>query len=261
MLEPRRSRYLRALGVDIYVPRHVLPGASPSPVCEWEEVVPPQAAADLVVATAPDAAPIPIPASVPAGEPAPVAAREVPADLTKLAGELQGPGARRATADKSADDKPAAVSSSAKPVADAVPIPKIALGIAVGAGGILVVDDAPANVGERNDYQRLLGNLLFALRSEGAPTLDVFVWPMSKQPQLDRSASAARETLAAHLQSLSQRHAVHTVLLLGEAAQQWCVVDGDHLRRVASVSALGCLRQPALKRQLWNDIRHLAAVH
>jgi hypothetical protein len=139
--------------------------------------------------------------------------------------------------------------------------PKIALAIAV-CGGILVVDGAPANPTERGELQRLLGNILFALRSEdGAPALDVFLWPMSKQPQLDRSAAAARETLAAHIQNQIQRNAVHTVLLLGDAAREWVEIDATGLRCVHSVSALECLRAPGNKRQLWQDIRHLAAVH
>lgn len=251
LLEPRRSRYLRALGIDVYVPRHILPGALPSSACEWEEAASApesRAPADAIAATLRvDDAPV---AATPVVE-AP-STRDAGLDLSKLTGDLQAPSQRRSVAEKPA------VAPAAKPVVD---VPKIALSIAVGAGGILVVDDAAANAGERNEYLKLLGNLLFALHSDAAPAIDVFVWPMLKQPQLDRSAEAARETLAAHIQNQLQRHAVHTVLLLGEAAQRWCAVDGAGLRCATSVSALACLRQPALKRQLWNDIRHLAAVH
>lgn len=249
MLEPRRSRYLRALGIDIYVPRRVLPGALPSQGCTWEAApvvdIPAAAPTAIIAATA---------AAVPALDATATAPREIGADLSRLAGELQAPATRRAVADKPVA-APVAKSAVATPS-----VPKIALGVAVG-GGFLIVDDAPATAGERSEYLRLLGNILFALRSDAALAFDVFLWPMLKQPQLDQSEAAARETLAAHLQSLQQRHAVHTVLLLGASAQQWCAGSGDGARCVASTSALACLRDPASKRQLWNDIRHLAAVH
>ena len=251
MLEPRRSRYLRALGIDVYVPRVILPGARPSTACEWER----EAAFDVAGSRAAPTGAAAVAALV--GEPAPQAA-PAPESVTRparsLAPELDVPAA---TAPRRAE-------STMPPVAKAEAsdtAPRIALGIAVGSG-ILLVDDAPANTGERGELQRLLANILFALRSDGAaPTLDVFVWPMLKQPQLDHGAEAARETLAAHIQNQIERHAVHTVLLLGAAAQQWVQVESTELRCVHSVSALGCLRQPADKRQLWQDIRHLAAVH
>lgn len=246
MLEPRRSRYLRALGIDIYVPRVILPGALPSAACEWEELLP-------EAPTEQSAAAIAALVTEPASEVVPAAARETTADLSRLAGELQAPAQRRGPAEKPA----APVVSRA---ASTTQHPQFALGIAVGSG-ILVIDGAPAATGERNEYLRLLGNIQFALRGDGTPAFDVFVWPMLKQPHLDLSAAAARETLAAHIQSLCQRHGVHTILLLGEAAVQWWTPAGAEPRCVASVSALACLRNPALKRQLWDDIRHLAAVH
>lgn len=250
MLEPRRSRYLRALGIDSYVPRVVLPGARPSVACEWEVAAEPVASpvAESAAAVLEGLAPPPV-TGTPAAE-RPVAVSRAPEiDLQPAAPRLT----EQAPATPAA--KPAAKST------DAEEAPRIALAIAVG-GGVLVVDDAPANPAERGELQRLLGNILFALRSDGAaPVLDVFLWPMLKQPQLDRSAAAARETLAAHIQNQIQRNAVHTVLLLGGAARQWVEIDAAGLRCVHSVSALECLRAPATKRQLWQDIRHLAAVH
>lgn len=250
MLEPRRSRYLRALGIDSYVPRFVLPGARPSAVCEWEVTPAPEALAVVAVVAA-EAAAVPQHTAAQPDAAPPHAEQAVRSRVPEI--DLQQTSApRRAEA-------VAPVATAAR--VDAEAAPKIALGIAVG-GGILLVDDAPANPAERGEFQRLLGNVLFALRGDGAPpALDVFLWPMSKQPQLDRSAAAARETLAAHIQNQIQRHAVHTVLLLGTAAQQWAQIDAEGLRCVRTVSALGCLREPAQKRQLWQDIRHLAAVH
>jgi hypothetical protein len=266
MLEPRRSRYLRALGIDSYVPRVILPGARPSAACEWELPATPESvasaavapvgaalqsvAAQLVAASQPATASQPTMESPQAERPV---ARSRPPEIDL---EL-APAARRTESAPS----PVAAPAAGAVAGDVEAAPRIALGIAV-ADGILLVDDAPANPAERGEFQRLLGNVLFALRGAGAaPALDVFLWPMSKQPQLDHSALAARETLAAHIQNQIQRHAVHTVLLLGQAAQQWVELDAVDLRWVRTVSALGCLREPAQKRQLWQDIRHLVAVH
>lgn len=248
MLEPRRSRYLRALGIDVYVPRMILPGARPSVACEWEAASEPVAATGAMAIAALVAEPAP---PEPPAQAAPAAVRNRAPEIDLPA----APAPRRAI-------EPAAAPAKAEAPAEATEaVPRIALGIAVG-NGMLVIDDAPASPAERGDFQRLLGNILFALRRDGvAPALDVFLWPMSKQPQLDRSAVAARETLAAHIQNQIDRHAVHCVLLLGSAAQQWVQIDNAALSCVHSVSALGCLRQPADKRQLWHDIRHLAAVH
>lgn len=252
MLEPRRSGYLRALGIDIYVPRLILPGALPSAACEWEaepQSDVPARAMDVVAEVIAAVAAVPAP-QVSADQPDTISSQDQhPATRSRVPDIDPQP----VTAPRSTEPVPA------RPVADTSP--KIALGIAVG-GGVLLIDDAPASPAERGEFQRLLGNVLFALRGDGAlPALDVFLWPMSKQPQLDRSADAARETLAAHIQNQIQRHAVHTVLLLGDAARQWVDIDAEGLRCVRSVSALGCLREPAQKRQLWQDIRRLAAVH
>lgn len=250
MLEPRRSRYLRALGIDIYVPRLVLPGALPSVECEWEAAPESDATSTAVAAAAVEAA---------------AAALLQPEISSPQQHEPQQHLATRSpvpTIDLPSAPAPRRSEPAVKPApVDAEATPRIALGIAVG-GGILVVDDAPANPAQRGEFQRLLGNVLFALRGDGAlPVLDIFLWPMLKQPQLDRSGAAARETLASYIQAQVERHSVHTLLLLGAAAQQWVERDAEGLRCVRSVSALGCLREPAQKRQLWQDIRHLAAVH
>jgi hypothetical protein len=241
MLEPRRSRYLRALGIDVYVPRAILPGARPSIACEWESEPEAAPVADEPCAAQPVAEPPAI---------QPQAARPRVAAVIDL--PQSEPPARRVERDAGA--------TPPAPTAKADAGPQIALGIAL-ADGILIVDDAPGPA-ERGDYRRLLGNILFALRSDaGALASDVFLWPMLKQPQLDRSAAAARETLAAYIQNQMQRHAVHTVLLLGDAAQQWVEFELGSVRCVRSTSALACLRAPDGKRRLWHDIRHLASVH
>ena len=240
MLEPQRSQYLRALGIEVYVPRLVLPGAKESPLCAWD-----------FLPSAPALADTPLPADIAIAAESPPAGGVVRALPEVLRVDL-------APAPLAAKAVIAVVDAIRTATAVAAP-PKIALSVVVGDGGILIVDDAPATTALRADYLRLLGNILFAVHGRNVqPALDVFLWPLAKRPQLDQGADAARETLTAHIQKQIQQHAIHTVLLLGAAAQQWCALDNDTLRCVKSVSALACLRAPETKRTLWHDIRQLA---
>ncbi|HSB97830.1 MAG TPA: hypothetical protein VLC91_15325 [Spongiibacteraceae bacterium] len=243
MLEPQRSQYLRALGIEVYVPRWVLPGAKPSQLCEWDFLPTQASISPALVSIAAE----PVTAAIPARQ------RALPEELRI---DVTPRPAAKAVADIASADIASEIGNATAVVAP----PKIALSVVVGDGGILIVDDAPATTALRADYLRLLSNILFAVCGRNTqPTLDVFLWPLAKRPQLDQSAEAARETLAAHIQKQIQQYAIHTVLLLGDAAQHWCALDSDNLQCIKSVSALACLRAPELKRTLWNDIRPLAA--
>jgi hypothetical protein len=266
VLEPRRSQYLRALGIDVYVPRFILPGAAESQPCAWESVT--LAAGDAAGAAEINSA---TNSSVITADTAAMssAAADVISDvITDVAATVRQ---RSLPTDLAIDLNPTAtrrinpsagvVLATSSDSGAVVPAPKFALSVVVSSCGILIVDGAPPNSGARSEYLKLLGNILLALRTKSAqPQLDVFLWPAVKHPQLDQGAEAARETLAAYLHNQIQRYAINTVLLLGDAAQQWCAFDGSDeiLRCVKSVSALACLQAPHNKRQLWQDIRHLA---
>jgi hypothetical protein len=250
VLEPQRSHYLRALGVDVYVPRVILPGAKASQACVWDSALPVEAELPIGVAAV---------AAVVAD-----VQRSLPVTKnvnTKDIGAKDSSTTYVENIDLAppslpiiADNTPVDTNSSAIAAA-----PKFALSVVVSDGGILVLDDAPTTA-NRAEYLRLLANIFFALQGRAAqPQLDVFLWPMQKRPQLDQSAAAAQETLAAHVQNQIQQHAIHTVLLLGEATQRWCGIEvSDSLRCCRSISALACLQAPENKRRLWADIRHLA---
>jgi hypothetical protein len=233
MLEPRRSQYLDAMGVDVYVPRAILPGARVSEACAWDAsaiiaaTAEPRAEAAAAVAVLSDAAP---------ARQQTAAAREP----------------RRAPATEPA--------RAAAPAAAANAIPRFALSIVGSDNGVLIVDDAPPASVARADYLRLLGNVLLALQGKTtALALDVFAWPMVRNAQIDQSAVAAREALAAYLQKQFANRGVHTVLLLGANAGQWAIpASADAPVYATSISVWSCLREPQLKRQLWHDLRHLA---
>lgn len=238
MLEPMRSRYLAALGVDMYVPQVILPGAKLSTACEWDVAM--------------------LEASIPAAAPV------IESIKTEVAQTLEITPPRVAVVE--AEKKPARQSTQpfiTQPTAATVVVPKFALSIVLAANGILLIDDAPVSQSARSEYERLLGNFLTAVNKDGQFSLDIFFWPMHKSAQIVQDENAAKETLAAHLHKQIQQRALHTVLLLGEAAQRWVDLTLNHdaqaLRCIRSTSLLACLREPTLKRQLWSDVRELSA--
>lgn len=233
MLEPLRSHYLDALGIEMYVPRFVLPAAKTSTACEWS--IDAQEAAHAEIAAE-------IPQAI------------VPNSLkqTPIARDIDIQPARVAP-----------VTPASTPIktaaANTVATPKFALSVTFVDGDILLIDDAPATNAERGEFQKLLTNFLFALRRRPVQfALDIFLWPMLKSTALQQDATAAREALNAYLQKQMQQRNVQRVLILGATAQEWCVLEENpQLHCVRSVSLLQCLREPAHKRELWHAVRAL----
>lgn len=243
MLEPWRSRYLQALGVDIYVPRVVLPGAKPALEPAWDPAA---------LMPAPAVAPVP---KAPTAAPAP-SQREAIA-LPTL--DLPREGGRPAP-----EPRPTKAAEPSAPTAPTASATRFTLTV-VQADGVVILDDAPTG-GGRADYQKLLANLLFALgHRPTALGFDVFQWPPAvKMPQLDQGEDAARETLSAYLQK--RLLGGGTLLLLGESASRWVPAElrqqltpAPLICGVSLVSLWTCLREPTTKRQLWQDLRPLAA--
>lgn len=247
MLEPWRSHYLRALGVDVYVPRRILPGAAISPACEWDGA--------CLVAAEP-AAPVSGDAAV-AQTPVAAVVRDIATPTVVQRAPPPVPIIDERPAQRRENAAPP-VSNRAKDNTAA----QFALSVLTCDGGVLIIDDAPARNSARTEYLRLLGNLLFALRRRAiAPTLDIFIWPMVKSPQIDQSAQAAREALDAYVQKQIQNHAAQIVLLLGDGAQRWLPETARAswpAIHAVSISAWSCLSEPDLKRRLWQDLQHLA---
>lgn len=242
MLEPLRSQYLAALGIDSYVPRFMLPGAKLSEPCAWLEA--PAEIPNLSV---------PIEANAAAGQP--LVEKNIP---EKSASAVVS----RTPLIEPVVQRPARISenvSAKSPTAQHEAGPQFALSIVLAGGGILLIDAAPASSAERSAFQKLLNNMLPALRPAAVHyVLDIFIWPLTRQSKVPRDAEAAIETLAAHLSRQIGQRGIDTVLLLGETAQRWCAFLENELRTVKSSSLLACVQDPALKRPLWNDIRHLA---
>lgn len=232
LLEPLRSRYLDALGVDVYVPRVALPAAKASAACEWlidaQEIVQTDSAVELPQSTVPNS--------------------PKPTPITR---DIDIQPARVATVASASPIKVAAANAAATP--------KFALSVTLVDGDLLLIDDAPATNAERVEFQKLLANFLFALQRQPVQFgFDVFLWPMLKSATVQQDATAAREALNAYLQKQIQQRNVRRALILGAAAHQWCALeDNPQLHCVRSVSLLQCLREPQHKRELWDAVRAL----
>lgn len=241
MLEPWRSHYLHALGIEAYLPRYPLPAAAPSPEMEWDDAA--FEAVDEPAVTFDDIAPDTPPARQPSTKP----------DISSL--EASSPVTRHNSV---------RVEQTRNPTSAAA-VPRLRLSVIASDGGILIVDDAlPPG---RGDAQRLLGNLLFALqqKNENAKA-ESFEWPLPnlRNSKIELNEQAARETLASFLQRKVAGH-VHTILLLGSNAQRWidaplreALAAAHPLRWGLSVSATAVLGDPSLKRQWWQDLRAVA---
>lgn len=232
MLEPWRSHYLHALGVEVYLPRFPLPGAASSLEPAWDDVV--------VV--------------------------EQPVEVDELmsaapAGRVQPDAEPVRVASGRNTSAPTATTSAA-----ATPALRIKLAVAASDNGILIIDDATINA--RNDSQRLLTNLLFSLR--GKPThlkVEVFDWPLPnlRNRAIELNADAARETLSGLLRRKILDGDVRTILLLGDNAQRW--IDAPLRQALAadrqlvwgmSISSAAVFGDLQRKRQWWLDLRGIA---
>lgn len=236
MQEPLRSQYLASLGIENYVPRFVLPGAKLSEPCEWLEPLNESVPAEIVASAIVEEN---------------ISAEKISPAIVQRAPTIDTSAKRAVRSNENVAAK--------TPVAPIEAGPQFALSIVLAAGGILLIDAAPASNAERSAYQQLLNNMLPALRPAAAQyVLDIFIWPYTRQLKVPRDAGAAIETLSAYLHKQIQQRAIDTVLLLGPVAQQWCTFSDVNVQVIKSTSLLACVQDPALKRSLWNDIRHIA---
>lgn len=236
VLEPHRSRYLRALGVEVYVTRQPLPGAAISQPVAWE----------LEKSAGDDFAPAPTTVPV-----------ESPGANGTLAPELipAGVGIDVVRPSQSARTLEAPKS----PIAPKVNVPRFALMIVRCDTGIVVVDEAPHGDRRREEYLRLLSNLLFAFyRRSVTVETDLFVWPMVKNPSVDQSEQAARESLSAYLQRQCALINGKTLIALGSGASQWMNSD-PAFHVIAGISLWRCLADSAVKPTLWSQLQLLRA--
>jgi hypothetical protein len=158
---------------------------------------------------------------------------------------------------------------------EAATIPHFSLSIVRGAN-VLLVDDGLAAGTDQAEYLSLLSNMLFAVGAQVQQlSLETFNWPMIKNAQIDQSELAARQTLQAFLAKQLSQIDNSYLLVMGETGKHYIATgeqadaqgNGSFIaceqlgaQMICTQSAVQMLENPALKRQVWQDLQPLYRV-
>jgi len=251
MNERQRMQYLEAMGITMFVPRWILPGARMSAqlaVAEPEvEMVVEQDPVEL--------------ASEPPSYQIPAAPRPVQAAVSEIMDTLQ-PQARVET--------PPAEEPAPAPTREAVEPPvQFALTIWRPVPALMILDSRHA--GQALPTQALLENILRAKDVALPPAKpDILLWPPAGVVPTP-GWGAAREMVQAFLQARLERQPARYIWLMGESACHAVLPDHsyqDSLGRAINLDSLATLAvvmpsladmlmQPELKAHTWAAIRSL----
>lgn len=248
-----RAAYLDALGLPLYVPRYVLPGAAPSRQDDYpcSEVVAESAGAELE-----------LPSAEQRGGPEPVARsggdhREARRELTMLTRD--GEASRG-----SAKEVAASAASPAPGKQDAQAAPRFSASVVDSGIGIRFVADCSA--GElAPQAKRLVANIARAMakhwqREEAlALSASIFDWPLVKVPGLLQGEGEAREALTAHLLAATKNTpAIELVVVFGQTLSRF--IDPAYLaahsaQQLSAPDLQTLLDEPSQKALLWSALK------
>ena len=235
MNELRRLVYLQALGIDGYVSRGQLPGAS---VTRRLAISPAR----------------------PAAQPVQEQVREAASPRQRQrAPSIEMPGVETAAA------VPVARVVEPRPARDEQPL-RFSLA-AVTCGGWLwleELDGAPFTPQQLQLVQSIAAALARlagesgtaqAAAADPAVRLTQFDWPMHSNLQLDQGKDAARSSVAAFIQRKLEQGECTGLILLGRECEARVPLDQlDCARLARTVSTAQMLHEPVLKRQAWQDL-------
>lgn len=236
MLAQQRYATLQLMGTRLWVPRVRLPGAAPSPVCDWPQPQPQLSARERLLQEQRDSLPMPL-------EP-PVAAVTVPAP------EVAAPPPPAAVARPS---RPAAPVPEPRLPVDALPQP-VSLQVWLLANGWQLVLDAVPTAPEL----KLLHQLLMALYpgTLGSVSQEVFRWPLPGVPVTGDDRGEMLMALQAFLSGARFQPMPRAgVLVFGErlATLAQAPVQAGEPRVFQAPSLQALMQQPALKRDFWQE--------
>lgn len=219
MHELKRRAYLEAIGIQSYISRAPLPGA--------------MATQKLMIVRS---------------------ERETPADNTSpgdaFDSVMQMPGLDSAVP----GSKQSPRLKSAAPNRESVPSFSLT---AIVAGNWLWLEQLPEKQALLSDQVLLVQAMSRALGwGSNRPESSQFNWPLHENRQLDQGPEAARAGLGGFLHRQLELGPCKGVVLLGEGSQKW--VSPELLGGavcVGTVATLAMLKNPALKKQAWQDLR------
>lgn len=249
--EAQRQAYLEVMGIKSYFPRFVLPGARPSVKCDWPENI-------LAV--------------------------DSPESETRLAiTESKSVAIQTNNATIKSKPEQATVPQLSEPTAEKISqteaLEEIRFQLAFIRinENICVLNQLPYVGGKHLglSHQKLLLNIVKSLDldHENLHFNELpFRWPFGEFEHLKKNEGAARQALHAYLDQRMLEQGFNTLLLMGEMAVRFLqprdhsndvkrgvltIVDGLPWKTASLESLDEMLKMPALKRDVWVDLRSL----
>ncbi len=234
------------MGIDVYMPRWSLPAAAASAPCSWEPDE---------VAFAPEIA---WQGSSPVVEPS----ADAPRVVKDVLRELVEP--------RRAEPRPSSINSHSSPSVDTASstIPAFALSIWRPYPGLLVIDEREAKAALPTEV--LLHNILRAiipdLKHPGGE--EILPWPLVENAAVSHTREDAETALQVWLEVELERRPSSRLILMGRHSMQFFYKGRDYreslwhqlpllntsARALISCSLVELLRDPLLKRQLWQSL-------
>ena len=253
MNELHRQAYLDAMGVDVYFPRVLLPGAPVSLLCDMA---------------------MPSALSEPADD---SLSGIMPRDYERAGASVNASQGRAAAMQELLNEIPEA---TPKPILDSnhavsnktelhlrreSVTPRFMLSV-TRVGDVVIIDDSPAE--DALEFQRLQQNFFLALGLVADIATSNFKWPIVESSHLDQSQHAAKQTLRVFVQNQLKSTPPKALLLMGETAFTYLLDDkpvlGEWLAEfVADVpvlcapSLVAALGPEQLKQHIWQAIKPL----
>lgn len=259
MNELQRQGYLQAMGVDVIVPRFILPAAKASLRCVLPDVV-------IAIAPSPEVPLSPAHLLEPSVKPiaAPVPAQKSPALEKNTFADI--------ITDQSVTEgvrSPVRITSEKAPQFQL--LFACCAGLGSGASSDASAQDLVFVVRSHSgllsrDQQRLLHEIAFSMADvRGASGLqwqyESFRWPLQKDKKLEQGEDAARQTLQGYMHRFDGRK----IVVMGKLAAHYLLPTSTAAEALGKDGGLyfpddldELLSRPALKRQLWQQLQLLA---
>ncbi|MEH6565594.1 MAG: hypothetical protein V7756_09755 [Halopseudomonas sp.] len=255
MQEQARLAYLQAMGITNWMPRQALSGVPPRTPYEMPAAV--QIKAD------------PVPEAVPRASAAEPVRPQAQAKVSEVVRQL-----RADTSAPQPEPTPQSTDTEAEPQPLAPPIEPFYLQLWL-AGPCALLTEAPEpGLESATPAFHLLQDILRAVGLPPRPRLLTdFRWPLSRNPQLDRSAVAANRGLLAFMQGRLEEHECVSLGCFGAATGLLVETDlvqaGNLSGREVALEALPAawfapdlerlMREPQRKAALWAQLRRVRA--
>ena len=273
-----QAAYLDQLGIQQWMPRHILPAAEPSPDWVYRFTHPADLLGDIedsMQALVPQAHKSVEPhaerrAIAQIGEALEATAPEEIGDKVDTS-KARSSAVAELTADASVTERPTNAVSSVKRNIEPAPRYKIVM---ARAGRFLLIDNLPirAREGFSNKHKRLLAGIVQALgESPQSITLPITLeWPMLAGKTLDQGPREARKHVQRQLSFMQKEPGLEAVILFGEGLANWVVGEGvvesqgqlqplqsTGLNYLITQSLSQALNMPGAKQQIWSDLQPL----